>query len=150
MQTPFQEARAVFVASDTNVLDLARTVSAELVDKKANALRMHSRLDDASALNVLAKVLATAPHVRGHARMVCTPNLLRGRLSGEERLYVYTRYEKIQRPLKSKSSALATFTAVPPGREAQPDYTLRFTVAVHDRLRLGDSVEMQCRGPDAV
>merc|ERR1712008_439920 len=44
----------------------------------------------------------------------------------------------------------STFRALPPGRESAAEAVQRFGKTVQDRLRLGDNVEMECRGQEAV
>lgn len=166
MRTRFGDAPEFFVQASTSVLALAQAVAFE--EEKSGSLRLHCYVEDPAAMNVLAKALATAPSVRlpsGYRALRCVPNIVRpgkdneggdapkprgtargGRQGEPARLFVFVR----GRPAEAPPPSGATFTAIPPGANADPAYLRRFRAAVHDRLRRGDEVDMECRGPDAV
>lgn len=134
---------ALVATGKSTVLQLARALSLE--EGKKGFAFVAAREDDEVALNILAKALATAPSTgRECKRFQCFPEFTGS--PGSTRLLVYLCGAPAQLPERSG----ATFTAVPPGVGADRSYTLRFVTATHDRLRRGDDVQMECRGPDAV
>lgn len=125
------------------VLQLARALSSE--EARRGFACVAAREDDEAALNILAKALATAPSTGRVCRQLrCFPEFIQG--PGGPRLLVYLQGAPAELPKRSG----VTFTAVPPGAGADRAYTLRFFAATHDRLRRGDDVQMECRGPNAV
>eukprot|EP00929_Paragymnodinium_shiwhaense_P104194 TRINITY_DN68333_c0_g1_i1.p1 TRINITY_DN68333_c0_g1~~TRINITY_DN68333_c0_g1_i1.p1 ORF type:complete len:464 (-),score=90.71 TRINITY_DN68333_c0_g1_i1:24-1415(-) len=156
MTTDFKGVNEFPVERDTRVLQLAQSISSELFDKDAAAVRVLAAMADTAALNVLCKALATAPLVRN--RLVCIPNIISvKRDEGKQStLFVYVR-PNLQ-PMDSSSyaslpaatKAPGKFRAIPPGRNADDKVVKRFADSVHDRLRRGDVVEIEAVGPEAV
>lgn len=138
-------ASSELVASGkSSVLQLARALSSD--EARRGFARVAAREDDEIALNILAKALATAPSTGRECRQLrCFPKFNQG--PGGPRLLVYFQGAPFSELPKSTG---VTFIAVPPGAGADRAYTLRFLAATHDRLRRGDDVQMECRGPNAV
>jgi len=157
LQTRRRDTAGIVANSEIDARQLAQNlVRALAADRRPasnseavspKAVRIHSHADDDAALYTLAKALAVAPTVEGYHMLTCTPNIVKPADAVRPRLFVYVQSAPAEVPLGPTGS---TFRALPPGRESAAEAVQRFGRTVQDRLRLGDEVEMECRGQEAV
>lgn len=146
------DTKAIAIDQSSKVQQEARKlVKLLVVAENGPSVRLHAPIHDAAAVNIMAKVIATALPISPFSRILCVANIVKSQVSESSqkipaKVYINVRPPEGEKPKRSGTE----FRALPPGNNADSGTVDRFVIAVRDRLHRGDSVVMECRGADAL
>jgi len=135
-------SRGFFVSKNTQSLQLARKLAMDL--RAGESVTLHAYADSEHAVAGVLRALATVPRLEGGAPLKCSAGSLEQGDEHRRRVVVHARAERT-----AQAAAGEEFLAWTPGPKADEQTQRRFANTVRQRMEMGWTVAMVCRGAEA-